>query len=76
MKTMALRHYGAEYLKKAGNSNRQKGTCMKCYNMEVLNAEMSFFQSKDDLRSYVNLGKSNTLNNESIIKWQVEPTQQ
>ena len=44
--------------------------------MEVLDAEMSFFfQPRDDLRSYVNLGKSNNLINESITKWRVfEPT--
>ena len=42
---MAFRH--CKYLKKAGNLNRQKGTCMKCYDMEVLDAEMSFFLSQE-----------------------------
>ena len=36
----------AKSLKKAGNLNRQKGTCMKCYDMEVLDTEMSFFSAK------------------------------
>ena len=52
--------------------------CMKCNNIEVLNAKcrnVSFFQPRDDLRSYVNCGKSNNLINESITKWRVfEPT--
>ena len=49
---------------------------MKCYDMEVLDAEMSFFfQPKDDFRSYVNLGKCPNLINDSITKWWVfEPT--
>ena len=48
---------------------------MKCYDMEVLDAEMSFFQPRDDLRSYVNVGKSHNLINDSITKWRVfEPT--
>ena len=48
---------------------------MKCYDMEVLDAEMSFFQLRDDFRSYVNLGKSHNSINDSIIKWRVfEPT--
>ena len=48
---------------------------MKCYDMEVLDAEMSFFQQRDYLRSYVNLGKSHSLINDSITKWRVfEPT--
>ena len=50
---------------------------MKCYDMEVLDAEMSFFQPRDDFRtrSYVNLGKSHNLINDSITKWRVfEPT--
>ena len=34
-----------------------------------------FFQPRDDLRSYVNVGKSHNLINDSITKWQVfEPT--
>ena len=34
-----------------------------------------FFQPRDDFRSYVNLGKSNNLINESITKWRVfEPS--
>ena len=37
-------------LKKAGNLNRQKGTCMKCYDMEALDAEMSFFSAKRRLK--------------------------
>ena len=44
---------------------------MKCYNMEVLDAEMSFFQPRDNLKSYVNLGKSNNLIDKSITKWRV-----
>ena len=41
----------AKSLKKAGNLNRRKDMCMQCYNMEVLNAEMSsFFQPTDGLR--------------------------
>ena len=50
--------------------------CMKCYDMEVLDAEMSFFYSQeDDFRSYVNLEKSHNLINDSITKWRVfEPT--
>ena len=55
-------------LKNAGNLNRQKGTCMKCYDMEALDAEMSFFQPRDDFRSYVNLGKRYNLINDSITK--------
>ena len=49
---------------------------MKCYDMEALDAEMSFFfQPRDDFRSYVNLGKSHNLMNDSITKWRVfEPT--
>ena len=48
----------AKSLKKAGNFNTQKGTCVKYYNMEVLNAKMTrFFQPSDDLRSYVKLGR-------------------
>ena len=48
---------------------------MKCYDMEVLDAEMSFFQPRYDLRSYVNVGKSHKLINDSITKWRVfEPT--
>ena len=49
---------------------------MKCYDMEVLDAEMSFFFSpRDDLRSYVKVGKSHNLINDSITKWRVfEPT--
>ena len=58
----------AKSLKKAGNSNRQKGTCMKCYDMEVLDAKMSFFQSGDYFRSYVNLGKSHNLINDFNYK--------
>ena len=64
---MAFRH--CKISEKAGNLKRQKGTCMKCYDMEVLDAEMSFFQPGDDLRSHVNLG------NDLITKWWVfEPT--
>ena len=49
--------------------------CMKCYDMEVVDAEMSFFQPRDDFRSYVNLGKSHNLKNDSITKRRVfEPT--
>ena len=44
---------------------------MKCYDIEVLDAEMSFFQARDDFRSYVNLGKSYNLINDSITKWLV-----
>ena len=70
---MAFRH--CKISEKVGNLNRQKITCMKCYDMEVLDAEMPFFQSRDDLRSYVKLGKSHNLINDSITKWQVfEPT--
>ena len=48
---------------------------MKCHDMAVLDAEMSFFQPRDDLRSYVNVGKSHNLINDSITKWRVfEPT--
>ena len=48
---------------------------MKCYDMEALDAEMSFFQPRDNYRSYVSLGKSHNLINDSITKWQVfEPT--
>ena len=50
---------------------------MKCYDMEVLDAEMSFFfqPARDDFMSYVNLGKSQNLINDSITKWRVfEPT--
>ena len=48
--------------------------CMKCYDMEVLDAEMSFFQPRDYFKSYVNLGKSHNLINYSITKWQVFET--
>ena len=49
---------------------------MKCYDIEVLDAEMSFFfQPRDYFRSYVNLGKSHNLINDSITKWRIfEPT--
>ena len=48
---------------------------MKCYDVGVLNAEMSFFQPRDDFRSCVNLGKSHSLINDSVTEWQVfEPT--
>ena len=40
---------------------------MKCYDLEVLDAKMSFFQPRDDFRSYVSLGKSHNLINDSII---------
>ena len=44
---MKQRRSGTEKsLKKAGNLNRQKGRCMKCYDMEVLDAEMTFFSAK------------------------------
>ena len=49
--------------------------CLKCYNMEVLNAEMSCFLAKRQRKSYVNLAENNNLTNELIIKWRVfEPT--
>ena len=48
---------------------------MKCNDMEVLDAEMSFFKLRDDCRPYVNLGKSYNLINDSITKWRVfDPT--
>ena len=48
---------------------------MKCYDMEALDAGMSFFQPRDDFRSYVNLEKSHNLINDSITNWRVfEPT--
>ena len=51
---------------------------MKCYDMKVLDAEMSFFFSQETTFSqeiYVNLGKSHNLINNSITKWRVfEPT--
>ena len=49
---------------------------MKCYDMKVLDAEMPFFlKPRDDFRSYVNIGKSYNLINDSITKWRVfEPT--
>ena len=34
---------------------------MKCYDMEVLDAKMSFFQPRDDFMSYVNLGEKSQL---------------
>ena len=46
MKTMAFRH--CKISEKARNLNGQKGTCMKCYDMEALDA---FFQPRDDFRS-------------------------
>ena len=47
---------------------------MKCYNMELLNAEMSHFLAKRQLKSYVNLAENNNLIKELIIKWQVFET--
>ena len=44
---------------------------MKCYDMEVIEVEMSLFQLRDNFRSYVNLGKSHNLINYSITKWRV-----
>ena len=46
-----------------------------CYDMEVLDAEMSFFSAKRRLKVIVNVGKSHNLINDSITKWRVfEPT--
>ena len=42
---MAFRH--CKSLKKAGNLNRQKCMCMKCYDMEVLDAENVIFFSQE-----------------------------
>ena len=51
MKTMGFGH--CKISKETGNLNRQKGTCMKCYNMEVqyIKTDVSyfFFWSRDDL---------------------------
>ena len=44
---------------------------MKYYDKEVLDAEMSFFQQRDDVWSYVNLGKSHNFINDSITKRRV-----
>ena len=62
LKTMAFRHCKM-CKKEAGNLKRQKkGMCVKCYDMEVLNAKMTcFFQPIDDLRSYVKLGENSNL---------------
>ena len=51
MKTMAFRH--CKISEKAGNLNRQKGTCMKCYDMEVLGAKMSFFFSQETTLGHI-----------------------
>ena len=40
----------AKSLKNPGNLNKQNGTCVKCYNMEVINAKISrFFSQKTTL---------------------------
>ena len=44
---------------------------MKCYDMEVLDAKMSFFFSQETTLGHVNLGKSHNLINDSITKWRV-----
>ena len=62
-------------LEKTENLNRRKGTCMKCYDIEVLNAEMTQLLARRRFQSYVNLVENINLINESIMKWRIfEPT--
>ena len=45
MKTVAFKN--CKISKEAENLNRQKGTCMRCYNMEVLYVKMYRFLSEE-----------------------------
>ena len=57
----------AKSLKKAGNLNRWTDTCLKCYNVEDLNAETSPFLADRWVMSYVNLAENKKMINSGCL---------